>query len=165
MALAGATVVLTGGCGYHLTGTGTGLPGHVRTVAIPIFTNSSAEPEIEISLTEAVRREFIEDGRLRVVPGLGADALLEGEILSYRLEGLAFDAADNITEGRVTMDVHVKLTDQVEGKSLLDFRLPARFEYRVTEEIAAAEEARDQAERDALTELAAKLPGIVIEGF
>ena len=49
------------GCGYHLTGTGTGLPSHIRSIAIPIFANNSTEPEIELSLTEAVRDEFIED--------------------------------------------------------------------------------------------------------
>lgn len=156
---------LVAGCGYHLTGTGTSLPSHIRNVAIPIFTNSSAEPEIELSLTEAVRDEFIEDGRLRVVAGMGADALLEGEILSYRLEGLAFDAADNITEGRLIVEVRLKLIDQVEGDTLLDMRLPARHEYKVSEELAAAEEARDEAEKLAFAELAAKVPGLAIEGF
>ena len=161
----GLTAMLAGGCGYHLTGTGTGLPSHIRSISIPIFTNNSTEPEIELSLTEAIRDEFIEDGRLRVVAGLGADAVLEGEILSYRLEALAFDTADNVTEGRLTVEVHVALTDQVEGETLVDLRMPARFEYAVSEELAAAELARYEAEKQAFAELAAKLPGLIIEGF
>lgn len=161
----GLIAMLAGGCGYHLTGTGTGLPSHIRSISIPIFANNSMEPEIELSLTEAIRDEFIEDGRLRVVAGTGADAVLEGEILSYRLEGLAFDAADNITEGRLTVEVHLVLTDQVEGETLVNLRMPARYEYSVSEELAAAELARDEAEKEAFAELAAKLPGLVIEGF
>ncbi len=160
-----AAVLLASGCGYHLTGTGTGLPRHVKSIAIPIFANNSTEPEIELTLTEAVRNQFIEDGRLRVAVGEAADILLEGDIVSYRVEGLAFDAADNITQGRLTVDVNLTVIDQVEGETLLEFRLPARFEYEVTEELAAAELARDVAEEEAFAELAAKLPGLIIEGF
>ena len=44
-------MALLAGCGYSLHGN---LPDHVRTVAVPVFTNRTAEPAIESFLTQAV---------------------------------------------------------------------------------------------------------------
>lgn len=39
-------VVLAGGCGYSFRGN---LPDHIKTVAVPVFTNKTAEPAVETS--------------------------------------------------------------------------------------------------------------------
>ena len=55
------------GCGYHLVGTGKNLPTHLRTISIPVFKNTSTQPEIHRELTSAILQSFISDGRLKVV--------------------------------------------------------------------------------------------------
>jgi len=67
------------GCGYSLHGN---LPEHVQTVAVPVFTNRTAEPAIESFLTQAVVEAFATNGRLRVVNAAQADAILEGEVVA-----------------------------------------------------------------------------------
>ena len=152
-------------CGYRFLGPGTSLPGHINNIAIPVFINNSGEPQIEVAATEAVRREFIEDGRLQVVTGGVADALLQGEITSYRVEALSFDQNDNVTENRLMVNINFTLTDQVQKKTIVTLRLPARWEYSVSADLPQAELARKDAENRAFEEMAQKLPGLLIEGF
>jgi outer membrane lipopolysaccharide assembly protein LptE/RlpB len=42
--LALGLALLLAGCGYSLRGT---LPDHIRTVAVPVFANRTAEPAVE----------------------------------------------------------------------------------------------------------------------
>ena len=63
------------GCGYSFRGT---LPDHIRTVAVPVFTNKTAEPAVATFLTSAVVEAFSSNGRLRVVRPEEADAILDG---------------------------------------------------------------------------------------
>ena len=85
MALA---AVLLAGCGYSTRGN---LPDHIKTVAVPIFKNRTLEPGVESAITSGVVNAFSSGGRVRVVPIGEADAILEGEVMGYTLEGLAFD--------------------------------------------------------------------------
>ena len=55
---------LLAGCGYGFRGS---LPEHIKTVAVPVFTNRTAEPAVENWLTSAVVEAYATNGRLRVV--------------------------------------------------------------------------------------------------
>ena len=57
-------ILLAGGCGYSLRGN---LPGHIRTVAVPVFANKTQHPAVENTLTSAVVDAFVTSGRLKVV--------------------------------------------------------------------------------------------------
>ena len=63
LALALLALGLTG-CGYSFRGD---LPDHIKTVAVPVFTNRTAEPAVENWLTSAVVEAYATNGRLRVV--------------------------------------------------------------------------------------------------
>ena len=82
------TSLLLAGCGY---GTRGNLPSHIKTVAVPIFKNRTLEPGVESAITSGVVNAFSSGGRVRVVPLAEADAILEGEVVGYSLEGLAFE--------------------------------------------------------------------------
>jgi len=77
--------VALAGCGYSLRGN---LPGHIRSVAVPVFTNRTSEPAVENILTQAVVQAFSTNGRLRVVKPEQADAILEGEVVDYQIQAL-----------------------------------------------------------------------------
>ena len=68
-------VPLSAGCGYSLRGN---LPGHLKTVAVPVFANRTREPAVENIITRAVVEAFTTNGRLHVVRPEEADAILEG---------------------------------------------------------------------------------------
>ena len=159
-------VILLNGCGYGLVGRGPGgLPAHITSVAIPIFANNTLEPEIEKEITSAVRREFIQDGRLKVVAKAKATALLEGQLESYVLDPVAFDAFDRATQYRVVIGVHVSFKDLVKEKVLLDQKFSAREEFTVASTIVSREAAKVTSRQVAARELAGQLLNLILEGF
>ena len=70
-----ALALVLAGCGYSLRGS---LPGHIRTVAVPVFANKTQQPAVENFLTRAVVDAFVTSGRLKVVRPEEADSILEG---------------------------------------------------------------------------------------
>lgn len=138
LALAGA-----GGCGYTLGGN---LPGHLKTVAVPVFVNKSLKPDVSGPITVAVAQAFALDGRLRVVPLSEADTILEGEIVAYRLELVGFDAQANVQVYQVVVTLNVRFRDvraggmlwQQDGmQEVADFRAPGAVAATFAREDAA----------------------------
>src|SRR3712207_4189868 len=67
-----------------------GLPTHIRTVAVPAFQNNALRFKIESRFTEAVANEIIRRGRgLRVQSEReGADAVVDGVIKNFYYYGV-----------------------------------------------------------------------------
>ncbi|MFQ5896623.1 MAG: LPS assembly lipoprotein LptE [Candidatus Methylomirabilia bacterium] len=139
--------VLLGGCGYGLRGT---LPSHLRTVAVPVFVNRTSEPGVENFITRAVIEAFSSSGRLRVVPPERADSLLEGEIVGYRVEALAFDPQANVREYRLWLTLNLEFRDLRKNTVLwrhegiqerADFRVPGQVAVTIAREETALREA------------------------
>jgi hypothetical protein len=105
------------GCGYHVQGS---LPGRIKTVAVPIFANSTAVPAIESLITAAVAEAFTTNGRLRVVSRERADAILEGEIVGYQLQALAFDPRANVRQYRLVVTLNLRFRDVRENEILFE---------------------------------------------
>ena len=87
-------------------GTRGNLPDHIKTVAVPIFKNRTLEPGVE-----SVVNAFSSGGRVRVVPLAEADAILEGEVVGYTLEGLAFDRSAIVRAYRLRLTLNVEFRD------------------------------------------------------
>ncbi len=102
------TAVLLAGCGYGTRGS---LPDHIKTVAVPVFKNRSLEPGVESAITSGVVNAFSNGGRVRVVSIDQADAILEGEVVGYSLEGLAFDRNANVRAYRLRLVLNVEFRD------------------------------------------------------
>ena len=113
-AVAGVAVLALalGGCGYSFRGN---LPEHIKTVAVPVFVNHTQEPAVENTITAAVVDAFVSSGRLRVVPLAQADSVLEGEIVGYNLQALAFDRQVNIQEYRLLVTLNLQFRDARRG--------------------------------------------------
>ena len=102
-----AAVVLAG-CGYSTKGS---LPDHIKTVAVPIFKNRTLEPGVDSAITSGVVNAFSSGGRVKVVPIDEADAILQGEVVAYSLEGLAFDRNANVQAYRLRLVLNVEFRD------------------------------------------------------
>jgi len=100
--------VLLAGCGYSTRGS---LPDHIKTVAVPIFKNRTLEPGVESAITSGVVNAFSSGGRVKVVPLDEADAILEGEVVSYSLDGLTFDRNANVRAYRLRLVLNVEFRD------------------------------------------------------
>jgi hypothetical protein len=108
-------VCLPTGCGYSFRGN---LPGHIKTVAVPMFKNKTDAAGLENSITSAVISAFSNGGRLRVVPVEHADSVLEGEIVGYQLDGAGFDRNANVQAYHLRVVLNVALRDVRQNKLL-----------------------------------------------
>jgi outer membrane lipopolysaccharide assembly protein LptE/RlpB len=142
-ALSFLILLLMAGCAYSLRGN---LPPHIRTIAIPVFTNKTQEPAIENFLTQAVVDAFVTSGRLRVARAEEADSILEGEIVGYHLESLSFDPRANIREYRLLVILNLQYRDVKKNTMLwrqegiqekADFRVPGQVSVTISREEAA----------------------------
>jgi outer membrane lipopolysaccharide assembly protein LptE/RlpB len=100
--------ILVAGCGYSTRGS---LPDHIKTVAVPIFKNRTLEPGVESAITSGVVNAFSSGGRVKVVPIDEADAVLQGEVVGYSLDGLSFDSNANVRAYRLRLVLNVEFRD------------------------------------------------------
>ena len=158
----GATLA-SAGCGYSLRGN---LPDHIKTVAVPVFQNRTPVPAVENFLTNAIVNAFSTNGRLRVTTVAGADSVLDGEITSYYLQSIAYDAAANIRQFRLTVTLNLRFRDVRRNEVLFqrtgfsdraDFAVPGT----VAETITASEGALQQA----ATQIARSVVSFAVERF
>lgn len=104
-----AAVLVAGGCssdprqGYSFRST---YPADVRSVEVPIFKNSTAEPGQETLLTEAVIKELQRAG-FRVTQNATADTTLLGALTAIDLRRLSADRKTGLVQEvdyRATVD-------------------------------------------------------------
>jgi len=100
------------GCGYALAGRGSFLPADIQTVGIPMFVNLSTFFQVEETITQKVRTEFIGRGKYAVTPeALGADAVLTGEILGIVVQPVGFTEQQLASRYLFTLSMRVQFTD------------------------------------------------------
>jgi len=94
---------LAGGCGYALVGRGTVVDPDIKKIGVPSFVNSSAQPGLDQKVTQSVIEELLKRGRFDVVPeSTGVNALVQGEIVSYRAQPVGFAGAEDAAARGVT---------------------------------------------------------------
>ncbi|MBF0170940.1 MAG: LptE family protein [Nitrospinae bacterium] len=157
-------VLVLAGCDYQLVGRGGTLPPGIGSIHLPTLVNRTAEPNMDVRLTQALTQQFLLDGRLKVA-GPQADAVLSGTIVSYLLRPLAYDGANNVTEYQVSLAVDLLFTATADGKVLVKQRVADTSQYEVTESVAGSEEARDGAVAVAAQKMAERIVSTIIEGF
>ena len=104
--------------------TNSGLPKHIRTVAVPAFQfeTRGLRYRVESRFTEAVSREIIRRGNGLKVQGslTGADAVLEGTIRDFSFTGVLLDSQGRARVYEVTIVTAVTIRDLREDKILYD---------------------------------------------
>ena len=160
-----ALAVLVSGCGYTI-GLGGNLPSHIKTVAVPIFVNGTQQPAVENFITAAVVNAFVTSGRLKVVPVSQADSILEGEIVGYHLDAIAFNQSVNITEYRLRVRVNIKFRDVRQNSTLwTQDGLEEWADFRVQSQVADTIAREDVAVRQAAVEIGRRIVAAAVDRF
>ena len=95
--------------------------GGIRSVAIPIAENDTAEERIAETLSERISDAFTVDGRLRVVDEESADALLLLRLVALEDSPLFTFTAEEVTEQyRFRVWIEAELVRTGDESSLLD---------------------------------------------
>ena len=160
------SLLLLFGCGYHFPGQGGALPGGVKTLHIPLFVNRTAEPLLENEISNAVSEVFSRNSNISLVEkGAQAEAILEGEILSYSSGALSYDRNDDISEYRAAMQVGVRLRQASDGRLLWQGQISWDEDYLAADDKAVQEDLEQEAIEEVSLRLAEELLYRMLDDF
>jgi hypothetical protein len=153
-------------CGYHLRGTGSSLPPHIKVLDIPMFVNRTTRFGLDVKLTQRVIDEIVARGKVGITANEDtADAVLLGEIIAFRATPIGFGEEAAADRYSVTIVAKVTLRDLVQKKVI--FSNPSfiyQGEYAVPEGSDF-----ESVETEAIDEIADKfarsLVVTILEGF
>ncbi|MFY9555640.1 MAG: LptE family protein [Blastocatellia bacterium] len=124
-------------CGYKRAGKGRSLPSGIKTIAVPVFQNSSLKYSVEQRFTRAVIEEILKRARgLRVVTNQeDADAVLNGDIRGFRAVGSILDDRGRTRVWDVQIIVSVVVRDLKTRKILFENpRMSFEGEYQLSDD-------------------------------
>ena len=158
MGLAAAIGVGPGGCGYRQFGLSEA-PESARRVAIRTLKNGSTDPGAELVVTEALRREFIDRGELRVVrDAKSADWVIEGRLQPLQTRRETISSVVLVLEYTLIMSLDLRIRGADGRRIALDSTATRESElYLASADIEVTRKNR----REAMRRLAALLAGRV----
>ena len=115
MLLLAAAAGTAGGCAYTVS---TGIPSHIKSVAIPTFGNKTVQYTLAQEITAAVIDRFVRDNHLQVVPQRQAQSVIQGTVVEYRNEVFGYTSGEQAQEYRVGIRVEVRFKDLVKNKDI-----------------------------------------------
>jgi outer membrane lipopolysaccharide assembly protein LptE/RlpB len=153
-------------CGYHLRGTGSFLPPHIKRVNIPMFKNLTTRFELDLKLTHSVIDELVARGKVEIAEDTkSADAVLIGEIVSFQALPIAVSREASADRYNIIVVTRITLKDLVNQKII--FSNP-NFRYLEVYEVPEGEDF-ETVESEALDKIAEKfarsLVTNILEGF
>ena len=159
--IAALMINLTGCCTYSFTGSS--VPEHLKTIAIPIAEDRSGSgiPNLSASLTQELINQFIDDNSLQVTDKTKANAILECTIVSFADAPSIVSAGESIDQRRVTITVQVVYKDMVKKVTVFDKSFTNYGDYKPGE----AENTRDQATTTAINYIAEDILLAVVSGW
>ncbi len=151
------------GCAYTVSGV---LPGHLKTLAIPVFGNSTVEFRLADDVTQAVTDAFLANGRLKIARERDADSVLRGTVVGYRNQVYGFTAQERATQYEIVLIVQIAFRDQVKNRILWkEDQLAVRTTYNVIG--VGGEPARTESEgrREVIQKLSDQLVSRTVQGW
>lgn len=115
--IATLTALAQTGCGLY-SFSGSSLPSHIKTIAVPIFDNATLEFDIANQVTQSVTQRFLDDNRLKIVGESRADCILNGRITSYENKVHNYSASETPEDYIVVLRAAVTLRDMKKNHEL-----------------------------------------------
>ena len=146
------------GCGYKVVRYGGGL-GEVRTVSVRTPENESFEPGVEFMVADALRREFLRRGAVRLTDDPSqADLVLSGSVLPINTAGRSFSSVVLTLEYEVTLRLELK-AERADGNQVgIDPRALRETErYLASADVEATRKNRQEALHRLSTVLAGRV--------
>ena len=161
-------MAVLGGCQYSQRG---GLPEHAKSVAVPVFRNltyiTDYTRQVEVEVTQAVRRAFLQTGELRVAGREDADLILEGEVRELERETVRTDRYGDPAEVRVTLRARVSLYDVKNSRYLFRNRILTNGDRRPESGVYSLRrgEPESEARKQAVEDLGRRIARAVVENW
>jgi len=128
-----------------------------RTIAVPIFDNTTSDPLLGEIVTERVKAQLLATGSWQMAnTDQRPELLLNGHVSTLKLTPVAFDANSLATEYRLELHVEVTLIRAADSSTIWSAPdLVSLADYYVDQNnLAASNESKNRAVRDAGQQLA-----------
>ncbi len=112
----------TAGCGIY-SFSGSSIPTHIKSVAIPLFDDRTAEFGIKEQITDALIDEFIKENILQIRDEQDANSIIRGTITRVTDVPYTFDASENVQEFKVNIYVDIEWYDQINNIALYEGKI------------------------------------------
>ena len=97
-------------CGFY-SFSGSTLPSHIKTVAVPMFGNKTSEFGVREDITDTLIDQFTQDNSLKVVDQRTADSIVRGEIVNVREQAGSYNQDEQVNEIRIYVTVNAAYED------------------------------------------------------
>ncbi len=132
--LASSFILLSGCMFYSMAGS---IPPHIKSIAIPLVENQTAEFAMAETVTDNLVSKFTEENILRVTNEKGADSIMKGVILKVDDGPYTFSKEEAVTEYRFTVSMKMEWLDAVNDKVLLTKQYSGWGAYGLSGDISA----------------------------
>jgi hypothetical protein len=105
------------GCGIY-TFSGSTLPSHIKTVAIPLFEDKTVEFGIDQQITDIIIDAITQDNTLKISGNRGADSILKGKIVRIDDRSGQYDKNEVASDFRIYITIDVSFEDVIKRKTL-----------------------------------------------
>lgn len=135
---------------------GSSVPAHLKTVAIPLFEDVSGfgEAGVREKFTQQLIQLFVSDNSLEIGERLTSDSILEGTITAITDAPSIIAPGEQVTKRKITVTVHASFTDMKFRKKVWDkdFSNWGEYEQGTQTRTVAVEEAIRKVAEDILLE-------------
>lgn len=115
-----ASILVITSCGYYsMAGS---IPPHIKSIAIPLVNNQTAEFGIAENITDNIIEVFNEENILRIVDEENADSILQGTIISLEDAPYTFSSEEAVSEYRINITMDIAWNDNENDVDLLKKR-------------------------------------------
>jgi len=104
-------------CGVY-SFSGSSIPSHIKTVAIPLFEDKTSEFGIDQQLTDRLIDAITQDNTLKISGLREGDSILRGTILRVEDRAGQYDREEQASDFRVTITINVVFEDVKKRKAL-----------------------------------------------
>ena len=105
------------GCSYHFAGTGGQAPGDIKSIAVDVLQNNTAEIGLGNVFTNAIINQFVQWKKLPIKPRKEADGVLGGSITGIQTQEVSHVDSQKTLTTRMTITLQLTLkrveTDEI----------------------------------------------------
>jgi hypothetical protein len=139
------------GCGpYSFSGAAST---HIKTIAVPVFEDRTAEFGVKDRLSNAIIEEFTRDNTLKIADRRVADSVLLGTLLSVQETASVYNQQESVQEVRVTVTVQLKYEDVKKRKTVWEKKMAQFGTYSPRSASSSRQAAIDEAIRKIANEV------------
>ena len=160
---AATALLLAVGCGYYSTTSRTAKD--IKSIHVPFFENQTSEPNLEITVTEQVIDNLIEDNTLNVTDEDYADAVLNGAIIEFVNVPFSFDDELNAQKYNILIKVQATLFNRRRNEPIWENKVFTGDGQYVVDVVDESVQTYDGAVEESIREITERILNLTVQDW